>query len=871
LLIIAGKRYFRSAVAPNVSSIEKDEQPCTTRTVVPLAVALTVGIAANRIFPINPGLWLIFSGVLWAAAAMVLRRPRAFAVCALAAVGLLGTTSAQLSAFYFPRDHIALFAGDEPRLATVEARVDEAPQIIPSPHGKNGAGRMDFQATAVRILTTAGWEKGSGTLRVSIGQEVPGIFAGGVVRLTGLLQRPLPADNPGQFDWSHYGRTQRSLAELSVSHASGAAVLEGGEPAVASWLRQHTRIELDAGFPLAAGADRELLAALVFGDRGKELASTEEAFRRTGTAHLLASNGLRIGVLAGGLYLLCVLLRRSPRACAWLVTLAVVLFAFVTLPTPQALRPALLCVAVGIALGVRRKVDSVQLLSLAALLILAVNPLDFYNAGFQLSFVTVFGLMVFAAPVTRWLGELENPHLRVARSLEQNSSWRRLRITVWDRGRQLFAVAVVAWLIAAPLVAFSFEQFNPWSVPIGVALSPLVFVAMIAGFLKLLLTLALPWFAGDWARIAQVPAALLNHAVLLFAALPGDDVPLTAPPAWVVGIYYLLLCAPALASFDAFKSRWNRVRPLWLPQVIPRWSARIGFPALALLLLFLNMGPQVRPPRGSLQLTLLSVGAGQTAVVELPDGNALLIDCGSTTLSDDLRQCLAPFLRHEGRSQIEAIYLSHGDYDHISAAAGAATAYDVPNVFISPNFRVHARESAAAEGLLESLDELKRPAQTLWLPQHLPLGSGAALDVLWPPESTDMNSNNSALVLKLSYAGRSILFPADIQVPAERGLLQRASPLRSDILIAPHHGSCEESTADFIAAVHPQFILASNARRLTQKQRAFDQLQTAHPLYRTSQCGALTVTIDAKGKIELRGFLRLREEAGGEARRHQGT
>jgi competence protein ComEC len=819
-----------------------------------------VGIAAHRLLPAAPGIWLLLGGLLWVTAAILLHRPAAFAACALGAVILLGATSAQLFAFYFPRNHIALFAGDEPRLAVLEARVDEAPTLTPSPHAKNGAARMQFEGTTLRLLTNAGWEQASGKLRVSIGQEVDGLSVGRVVRLTGLLQRPLPADNPGQFDWSRYGRTQRSLAEMSVSHASGAELLPGIDYVPLSALRSRARAALAAGFSLAAGADRELLAALVFGDRGKELTITDEAFRRTGTAHLLASNGLRIAVLGGGLYLLCILLRRSPRTCAWIVTVAVAFFAFLTLPAPQALRPALLCAAIGVAIASRRNVNSVQLLSLAAVLILAVNPLDAYNAGFQLSFVTVLGLMLFSGPVTRWLGELENSHHRAARSLLRISPWRRLRMDVWDRALPLFAVAIVAWLIAAPLVVFQFEQVNPWSIPIGLLLSPLVFAAMIAGFTKVCLTLVLPWFAADWASITQIPAALLNHAVLLLATLPGDDVPHTSPPAWIIAAYYSLLCAPALGSLNAFNSFWDRMGPRWLLPGIQRWSARIVFPSLALLLLFLNIGASVRPAPGMLRLTLLSVGAGQTAVVELPDGSALLIDCGSTTLSDDLRECLAPFLRHEGRDRIDAIYLSHGDYDHISAAAGAVTAYDVSNVFISPNFRVHAKESATAEGLLESLDELKRPAQTLWLPQHITLGGGAALDVLWPPEQTDMNSNNSALVLKLSYAGRSILFPADIQVPAERGLLQNTSLLRSDILIAPHHGSCEESTAAFIAAVDPRFILSSNARRLTQKQQAFDQLKNAHPLYRTSQCGALTVTIDATGDIQLHGFLRLREE-----------
>jgi len=93
------------------------------------------------------------------------------------------------------------------------------------------------------------------------------------------------------------------------------------------------------------------------------------------------------------------------------------------------------------------------------------------------------------------------------------------------------------------------------------------------------------------------------------------------------------------------------------------------------------------------------------------------------------------------------------------------------------------------------------------------------LDVLWPPATGKYNSNNAGLVLRLNCAGRSILFPADIQEPAERELLKHPEMLRADILVAPHHGSAEGTTPQFVAAVHPMAILASNDGRLTMKQR----------------------------------------------------
>ena len=94
------------------------------------------------------------------------------------------------------------------------------------------------------------------------------------------------------------------------------------------------------------------------------------------------------------------------------------------------------------------------------------------------------------------------------------------------------------------------------------------------------------------------------------------------------------------------------------------------------------------------------------------------------------------------------------------------------------------------------------------------------IEVLWPPAHSTANSNDTGLVLRLVYGNRSVLFPADIQVPPEMELLREPQRLKSDVLVAPHHGSSEDSTGGFVTAVSPRIILSSNAGRLSSKQAA---------------------------------------------------
>jgi competence protein ComEC len=265
-------------------------------------------------------------------------------------------------------------------------------------------------------------------------------------------------------------------------------------------------------------------------------------------------------------------------------------------------------------------------------------------------------------------------------------------------------------------------------------------------------------------------------------------------------------------------------------------------------------------PRQPLRITLVSVGDGQTAIVRPTATHAVFVDVGSSTVSDVARALVLPCLRAEGCTNVDKIFLSHGDFDHISGAADVFARFGQPVVYTSPHFARHAVGNLPTEALLAALGRAGRPPTIIHQGDHLDLGNGAAIDVLWPPVDCDMNSNNCGLVLKLTFAGDAVLFPADIQEPPERQLLEHPELLRADVLVAPHHGSAEMSTGDFIRAVHPKYILASNAAKLTHKQKVFDIVAQDYPVYRTSRCGAIDVTIQPSGEIEIKTFLGVEPE-----------
>jgi competence protein ComEC len=826
-------------------AVEQINDVVARRPALPAILLFIVGIAAHHSLPVSPLVWLVMIAFLLICAIVWRRRPVLSSPAIGLAILLSGACTAQLADFRFPTNDIGLFASDEPRLAWVEGQVSDEPRIIESaPFGRLLPEKQSLVLSVHAVRAWAGWVPATGTLPVSLSPPNWDLASGQVVRLLGRIERPRPAMNPGGFDAAEHDRRQRVLATMHVSRPYDVQIVSRAATFMApiTSVRSASRNLLDRGFDVGHASDHALLRALVFGDRERDLQLVQDDFVHSGTTHLLAANGSRIALLAAAIYLLCRVLRLPPDKGLWALTILVALFGFLTMPAAEAIRPAAACAAVGLGMAGRRTADSLQVLALVALAILVPRPLDLYGAGFQLSFTIVLGLILFTRPTLAWVESFEDPDRKVAEAFKPPARSRRFLRQVRRAIITSAAMGMIAWAIVIPLAAYHFEQFNPWTVPLGLLLSPLALAALAAGFAKVLLTAICPPLAGTWAAGAAIVASCLRHGVHWAAAAPFCDMAIAQPSIAVTVALYAL--------FPLALVRWPCRRMRLCAGCAPAGGCVI----FVLLPLCTGLAPLHRD-RPALRITLLSVGAGQCAVIEPPGGGTVVLDAGSATITDPLRTCIEPFLRHEQRRSIDAIYLSHGDYDHISAARDMVTAYRVREVVTSPYFRLHAKESKPCGALLASLERAGRPPRLIQEGEHLEWSKDVQVEVLWPPPHGNYNSNNAGLVLRIVCAGRSILFPADIQEPAERELLKSPEKLKSDILIAPHHGSAEPTTSRFVAAVNPKVILISSDGRLTKKQRTFDRSERGWPIYRTSQYGAIAVEVAHDGAIHVQPFL----------------
>lgn len=626
----------------------------------------------------------------------------------------------------------------------------------------------------------------------------PPPLPGSACRAEVRLKRPHGAANPAGFDFEAWLLSEGVTATGSVRALSCQAPARGSVDGLRLALRE-AFVRHFPGRP-AAG----VLLALVSGDRSLVDPGAWSDYSTTGVVHLMAISGLHVMLLAAAAgWLLLRLLRRFPTlALRWplqrpvllaglAVAVAYSLLAGFSVPT---VRTLLMVVVVATASLAGRRLPPFLVLLLALVIVLVATPLAVHATGFWLSFGAVSVLML-----TGDSGD-GAPAWRQAIRLQFLVTLLLLPLTLWFFARASW-VSPFANLVAVPLVTFGI-------VPLGL----LGFLCWLAG-LDAGATLA--WEGGI--RLVEVLDALMAQ----FAAWPGASIPFAL--AGLAAMGWLVLALACL--LQPASHRLRLLGPVFLMPLF--WPP----PAL--------LAPQLR-------LTVIDVGQGLAVLVETA-GHRLLYDTGPALgpNADAGARHVLPLLWQQGIYRLDGLVLSHGDLDHTGGAASV-----LKGVRVGWGLGAPPPVPALPPGL--AWQACRAGQHWAW--------DGWSFDILYPdPEeaAAAASDNNRSCVLRIGRGSDAILLPGDLEKPGEHSLLARLPPsgLAARVLVLGHHGSRSSTSPAFLAAVQPQWGLASagyrNAFRHPSRQ-VIARLEAAGVAWRnTATSGALTLRFDGRGGMAL--------------------
>ncbi|MBW8016119.1 MAG: DNA internalization-related competence protein ComEC/Rec2 [Planctomycetes bacterium] len=687
-----------------------------------------------------------------------------------------------------------------------------------------------FYLDLEQIKTKTSWADITGKVRVNISATLTGISAGDRVEIYCTLSKFPNASNPGQFEMARYMKRKSVLYGAAIYSPGGVKVMEKGAAALTklryklktvanSALFSDTQIESD---------NAGLLAALLLGTRGQIDTSTYEAFRRTGLSHFISLSGMHMAILASILWWSCRYTGLSKPYRAAICIALIVLYVLTIPPRPPSLRAAIICCFFFFSMIVRRKPNPLNTLSLAAIILLLGQPASLFQAGWQLSFSCVAGIILFYKSIEHYI--ISKTIDRIAFFSREHEKAGAIFIQSFSiKTIGLLSAGLSAWIGGSGVMLYHFSTITPLACVWTVTVYGFIMLILPIGYFKILLAAVLPTVSMVLAFALDILSEWLIGVVGFIAEYDFSQIVIGKVPLIVIAAFYLNI---VLLRF------WHTDRRVLRKAVLYGLAISV-----AVSLMVIKIAPH---RRNTLELTCLDVGHGQAIVAFFPDGSNILFDAGSLSAKNSGASIVVPFLQTKGISKLDAIIASHEDIDHING---------IPEV-------VGRYRSARVYGNSALLGQVELPTKIRHLNNALlEVSSGLKpveeypnkyITALWPTEEIcndpAISTNNKSQVSLIEYAGKKILICSDIEIFAQSKIFEMYPDLTADIIVMPHHGSKTNLLENYAEKLGAKIAIVSCAkRRLQSNWKAPGEIEA----YYTPIDGAITIRIKKDGTIKI--------------------
>jgi len=619
--------------------------------------------------------------------------------------------------------------------------------------------------------------------------------------------------NPGEFDFQKYYKQQNIWAKAFLKENEVATVTINEEFSFSSTI-YNLRINIRDLFNKTVGGDAgKLMSALILGLREEVPGDIKQDFVDTGVIHVLAVSGLHVGYVLIIVMALVKLLPVPWRMEKIIIVLLLIFYAILSGGKASVWRATIMAGIYVFAPLVYRKANLWNIISAAALILLAYDPNYLTDLGFLMSFSAVISIVFFYNQFDQVLPE----RLRV------NTIKNPLLKGVWA----LFLVSVSAQIGTLPFTWSFFHRIPIISLAANIIIVPVIGVIASLGFAIMLL--------GSW--IPYVGSALGNCIWLLSEIifwithqLGGRSYSYieTSAPSWINILLYACFIT-ALFLFFQKKLRRKALLPSLAGACLIIWPWALE--------------------ENELDVIFLDVGQGDGAIVRVPTDSGIkiiLVDAGFKNWNRDMgERVVVPVLKNFGVDQIDLLIMSHPHSDHIGGVEIVLEEFEVDEIWDS-----HGSYGSSLYARIQQSVEEKGVTYRRLQTGYIDTTFAPLRLILFHPDSTysveETNVNNSSLVVKMSYGESDFMFVGDLEEEGDEVVLPFGELLQSEVLKVGHHGSITSSTQPFLDAVDPDMAIVSVGVR--NKFR--------HPSYvvmeRLEKSGAEVLRTDYEGAVWLK-------------------
>lgn len=588
-----------------------------------LLLAIVPGIVLADQFSLPVWIYLPVAGLATGLGCILLsREKRSQAVVALG-LALFFFSAFHYSVRFYPtgEGHVANFADGRQRYH-IFGQVSDWPRL-----------RINRTELKVRVDSLISDEvyPVRGTVMLRIGDTTTSLQRGDRIEFYGRIYPLRGSSVPGGFDYQRYLNLKGVYGMVYLTTFIDLRRDERnryGLYSLTDKLRAGIVDALNRNLSPRAAA---LAAGFLIGETRNIPADVYSWFRDSGTLHLLAVSGSNVALVLGFFIFLMRPLSLSRRARTAFLLGVLVLFTMVSYGEPSVVRASVMATLILLGRLVQRRIDLNNIISAAAAIILLVDPTQLFDVGFQLSFVTAWGL-IFVTPAV------------LQRFPVDRRRWWYFWIVL------PLVISIVAQLCSTPLIAYYFHRIPILSVPANLLIVLLTSGAVLGVLAVLLADFILPIVGAFVGSLLDLWMALILRCLQFFG---GEEAPVLQIESIPVGIVIASYVYIVLTVW-AIKSR--RARRLILISLAILTNIALLLPSIGHLM-----------PKDDTDIWLTTVPGGIAAIIRQegqPHGDLVITGMMGRDYPIDDR-ILIPMLERLEVKTLRSIFVISADYSAI--------------------------------------------------------------------------------------------------------------------------------------------------------------------------------------------------------------
>lgn len=662
--------------------------------------------------------------------------------------------------------------------------------------------------------------------------DVSSLRIGDVIAASGELSSFLLPRNDGEFNLYNYYKSLGIYYKVYMTDSdANPRVISVKKFPVSEWfdtlrdrlvkeLLEHSYSIKDAG----------TMSAILLGEKEYLEEDLQENFRISGISHILVVSGLHISLIGMGIFELLKRLMGYTPACI-IACVVVVFYVWLTGFGASGQR-ALIMFAVSMTGNFMGKsYDMSSGIGFALLSMLIKTPYIFFGSGFVLSFLSVLAIGTLLPVVEDICKRAFNKKMSGAMS-----------------GLAIFWVTL-------PVVIWNYYEYSLYSLLLNIVIIPCMSVLVILGAGGLFGEI----FFGFGEILLKGPVHILllsfEKMSLFFNEMSVGRILFGKPQVRQILSVYTLLSIIICVYFIVKQliKRGKRFPAVFGQKKVRRILAILFIFGVSIIEIFILLPKNKR----GLEITMLDVGQGECIFMELPTGECILLDAGSTDVKNLYEKRLEPFFKANAVDKLDYIIVSHADADHCSAVEEilqSESGMDVKRLVLP--------DVNGTDEKLEELSELayNKGSMVITLGRGDNVKVGDAVFYCINPDSgeyyTEDERNDSSIVLHMQYFDFDMLFTGDIGEHTER---EFATYLKKcEVLKVAHHGSKYSNSELLLERVCPGLALISCSEDNNYGHPHEETLKRLEAVgckvMSTAESGAITIRIGKK--IEVYGFVK---------------